>query len=170
MKNLILSAFAILILASCQEQKIGYVDSGDVINEYQEKKDIEEKFKGKEEAFKKRADSIGKAFQFEVQKYNIEKPRMSSKSIQTKEQELSQKQQILQQQVQFEQQQLQQQYKVEIDSVIIKVKDFVKDYGKTNGYKYILGTSDALPSVLYGVEENDLTKTILEALDAEYKK
>lgn len=170
MKNLILATFALLIFASCQEQKIGYLDSGEVINEYQEKKDIEEKFKAKEEAFKKRADSIGKAFQFEVQKYNAEKTRMSAKSKQEQEQELGQKQQILQQQMQFEQQQLQQQYRAEIDSVIVKVKDFVKGYGKTNGYEYILGTSEALPSVLYGKEENNLTKTILDAIDAEYKK
>ncbi len=170
MKNLILAAFALLILASCQQQKIGYVDSGEVINEYQEKKDIEEKFKGKDEAFKKRADSIGKAFQFEVQKYNAEKPRMNKSAVQAKEQELGQKQQILQQQMQFEQQQLQQQFTAEIDSVIIKVKDYVKGYGKTNGYKYILGTSESLPSVLYGSEEDDLTKTILEAINAEYKK
>ena len=87
MKNLILATFALLILASCQQQIIAYVDSGEVINEYQGKKDIEEKFKGKDDAFKKRADSIGKAFQFEVQKYNAEKPRMSKSSIQAKEQE-----------------------------------------------------------------------------------
>jgi len=170
MKNSILAAFTILTLASCQQQKIGYMDNGKVVNEYQEKKDIEEKYKGKDEAFKKRADSIGKAFQLEVQKYNVERSKMSKSNIQAKEQELGQKQQILQQQMQFEQQQLQQAFQTEIDSVIGRVKTFVKDYGKTNGYNYIFGTSESAPSVLYGSEENDLSQLILEALNAKYKK
>lgn len=170
MKNLILAAVTVLALTSCQEQKIGFIDNGTVINDYQEKKDIEEKFKGKDEAFKKRADSIGRSFQLEVSKYNAERAGMSKSKIQAKEQELGQKQQILQQQMQFEQQQLQEEFQKEIDSVISKVKVFVKDYGKTNGYKYILGTSDAAPSVLFGAEENDLSKTILEALNKKYKE
>ena len=82
---------------------------------------------------------------------------------------LQQKQQVLQQQMQFEQQQLGQAFQTEIDSLIVKVKDFVKDYGKTNNYTYILGTSDAAASVLYGSEENDLTQTILDALNANYE-
>ena len=82
---------------------------------------------------------------------------------------LSKKEQ-LQQQMQVEQQQYQQESQTEIDTLIVKVKTFVKDYGKKNGYTYILGTSDAAASVLYGTEENDLTQTILDALNKDYKK
>ena len=81
-----------------------------------------------------------------------------------------QKQQMLQQQIQIEQQQITQAFQTEIDSTIVKVKVFVKDYGKTNGFTYILGTSDGASSVLYGTEENDLSQTIIDALNAEYKK
>ena len=77
---------------------------------------------------------------------------------------------MLQQQIQFEQQQMQQAYQTEMDSVITKVKGFVKDYGKNNGYTYILGTSDNAASVLYGAEENDLSQTMIEALNDNYKK
>ncbi|WAC01008.1 hypothetical protein N7U66_12540 [Lacinutrix neustonica] len=38
MKNLILAVMAMVTLASCQQQKIGYVDNGKVINDIQEKK------------------------------------------------------------------------------------------------------------------------------------
>jgi len=72
--------------------------------------------------------------------------------------------------MQAEQQQLTQAFQAEIDSVIVNVKGFVKDYGKANGYNYILGTSDAAATVMYGDDENDLTQTILEALNADYKK
>ena len=93
---------------------------------------------------------------------------MSQKKAQEAYEALGQKQQLLQQQIQFEQQQITQAFQAEIDSVIIKVKDYVKEYGKTNGYTYILGTSDASASVMYGTDENDLTQTILDALNAQY--
>ncbi|OBQ51966.1 OmpH family outer membrane protein [Tamlana sp. s12] len=169
MKNIFYLVLVALVITSCNQQKIGYIDNGIVINDFQEKIDIETKFQIKDEAFKKRADSIGQAFQAEVK----EAQTVARKTPQ-KAQEimggLQQKQQRLQQQMQIEQQALTQEFQTQIDTVIVKVKDFVKDYGKKNGYTFILGTSDAAASVLYGAEENDLTQTVLEALNAEYKK
>jgi len=162
--------FAIFVFTSCQQQKIGFIDNGKVINGYQEKIDIEEKFKVTDEAFKKKTDSIGQTFQLEVQNYQINRSKMSNKKRQETEQQLGQKQQMLQQQIQMEQQQITQAFQTEIDSTIVKVKDFVKDYGKTNGYTYILGTSDGVSSVMYGTDENDLSQTIIDAINAEYKK
>ena len=83
---------------------------------------------------------------------------------------LQQKQQLLQQQMQSEQQQLAKDFQTEIDSVISTVKTYVKDYGKANGYTYILGTSDAAATVMYGADEHDLTQTILDSLNAKYEK
>lgn len=171
MKKIFYVAALALAVTACQkESKIGFVDNGTVINDYQEKKDIEAKFQAKEDAFRKKADSVGKAFQLEVQETQI----TAQKSSQAKQQELmgglQQKQQMLQQRMQMEQQQLQQEFQTEIDSVISKVKKHVKDYGKKNGYTYILGTSDAAATVMYGAEANDLTKVILENLNKEYKK
>jgi len=171
MKNILYVAIVLMAFTSCQkEQKIGYIDNGKVINDYQGKKDLEAKFQAKDAAFQKRADSIGQAFQLEAQNFQINAKSMSPKAQQEKYQELGQKQQMLKQQMQNEQQQIQQSFQTEIDTLIVKVKNFVKDYGKTNGYTYILGTSDAAASVLYGTDENDLTQTILDALNKEYKK
>jgi len=170
MKNLIYALITVLVFSSCQQQKMAYMDNGKVINEYQGKIDVEEKFKVLDETFKKKTDSVGEAFQLEAQAFQLESQKLSQEKAQAKYQELSQKQQYLQQQTQFQQQQMQQAFQIEIDSAIVEVKDFVKDYGKKNGYTYILGTSDAAASVLYGTEENDLTETIIAALNAAYKK
>lgn len=171
MKNIFYAAAVVFTLTACQnESKIGFVDNGTVINDYQEKKDIETKFQAKEEAFRKKYDDLGKEFQLEVQQTQLS----AQKAGQAKAQELmgglQQKQQLIQQQMQMEQQQLQQEFQTEIDSVISKVKKHVKDYGKKNGYTYILGTSDAAATVMYGQDTNDLTKTVLDALNKEYKK
>ncbi|MBU2949694.1 OmpH family outer membrane protein [Tamlana agarivorans] len=169
MKNIVYIVLLAVVFTSCQQQKIGYVDNGIVINEFQEKKDIEANFQIKDDAFKKRADSIGQAFQTEVQEAQV-----VAKKTPQKAQEimggLQQKQQMLQQQMQIEQQAITQEFQAQIDSVIVKVKGFVKDYGKNNGYTFVLGTSDASAAVLYGAEENDLTQIVLEALNADYNK
>ncbi|MEP5338878.1 MAG: OmpH family outer membrane protein [Algibacter sp.] len=174
MKNIIYVALAFITFTSCQQKKIGFVDNGTLINDYQEKKDIEAEFQLKEEAFRKKADSIGQAFQVEAQKGQAEAQKLAQKNNRKKAEELmaglQQKQQQLQQQMQGEQQALTQAFQVEIDSVISTVKTFVKGYGKTNKYTYILGTSDAAATVMYGEEASDLTNTILDALNADYKK
>ena len=86
MKNLILALVALFTLASCQEQKIGYVDNGKVINEIQEKKDIETKYDLINESSKSRADSLGRIYQAEYNELQVKAARLSEK----KQQELLQ--------------------------------------------------------------------------------
>ncbi len=174
MKNVIYAALVLLVFASCEKSnKIAFVNNGTLINDYQEKKDLEARYQLKEEAFRKRADSISQAFQAEALKAQKEAQRIA-KSNRKKAEELmvglQQKQQKLQQQMQTEQQKITKEFQSEIDSVIVTVKDFVKNYGKTNSYDYILGTSDAAATIMYGAEQGDLTQTILDALNAGYKK
>ncbi|MDN3664941.1 OmpH family outer membrane protein [Algibacter miyuki] len=175
MKNILYVAIAMLVLASCEKpNKIGFVDNGALINDYQEKIDLEAKYQAKDDAFRKRADSIGLAFQTEAQKGQAEAQKLAQRNNRKKAEELmaglQQKQQQLQQQMQVEQQQITQAFQADIDSVIVKVKAFVGEYGKANGYNYILGTSDAAATVMYGEEKSDLTKTVTEALNADYNK
>ncbi|WP_298893629.1 OmpH family outer membrane protein [uncultured Psychroserpens sp.] len=169
MKKIVSVLVFVLALVSCQDQqKIAFIDNGEVINAYQEKIDIETKYKLKDEDFKKRADSIGQAFQLEVQNFQLGATKLSERKQQEQGQALGQKQQLLQQQLQREQQNLTNQFNVEMDSVVNRVEDFVSAYGKTNGYSFILGRNEA-GSVLYGTEANDITKIIIEAINTDYK-
>ncbi len=169
MKKIFYVALAILIFASCQQsEKIGYVDNSKLINGYQEKKDIEEKLKVKIAAFQKRTDSLREVFRFDVNEAEIKAKKMSQANIQKLSQELQQREQVLSQRLQFEQQQIAQESQTQNDSLIKKIKDFVKDYGDKNGYSYILGSNEA-GSVMFGKEENDLTQTILDLLNGAYK-
>jgi len=171
MKNILYVLVVMVTFMSCQKQaKIGFIDNGKVINEYQEKKDLEAKFQLKEEVFRKKFDSIDSAFQIEVQKFQSQAQKMAPNKAQEKYQELGKQKQLNDQQRQVEAQQFQQEFQTKIDTIIVKVKDYVKSYGKTNGYTYILGTSDAASNVLYGTDENDLTEIILDALNKKYKK
>jgi outer membrane protein len=170
MKNLFFTAFIILIATSCQQtQKIGFVDNATLINDYQEKKDIEANLQGKISVYEKHRDSLSKAFQLEVKGAELRARKMSQANLQKLQQEFQQKEQVITQQLQFEQQQISQESQAKNDSLIKKVKAFVKDYGEANGYDFILGSNEA-GSVMFGKEESDLTQIILEALNAAYKK
>jgi len=161
---------AILVFASCQQaQKIGYVDNSILINDYQEKIDVENVLKTKIAAYEKRRDSLTQSFQMEVQEAEIKAKSMSQAKLQKLQQEFQQKDQLIGQRLQFEQQQIAQESQSKNDSLIKKVKAFVTDYGNSNGYDFILGSNEA-GSVMFGTKDADLTQVILDALNAAYKK
>ncbi|WP_250433600.1 OmpH family outer membrane protein [Hanstruepera flava] len=170
MKKIILVLLGFVTLTSCNQDKIVFVNNSYVINEYQERKDIEAKYKIKVEAYNKKRDSIGQALQLEYQSFQLKSKSLPEKDAQAEYQMLLQKQQMYQQQFQMEEQQIAKESQTEIDSLISKVKTFIKKHGKENNYTYVLGTSDAASSVLYGKEENDISETILKALNENYKK
>ena len=92
---------------------------------------------------------------------------MSRKKQEATYNELGAEAQQLQQERQARIGQLQVESQKVIDSLITKVKDKVKAYGKKNGYSYIYGSNDA-GSVLYGKDELNLTEAILTEMNGEY--
>lgn len=169
MKNLFTSILLVCLIMSCQQEKIGFVDNSKLINDYQEKKDLEDKLQIKINAFQKRTDSLRQVFQLEINEAELKARKMTQADLQKLSQELQQKEQILSQRVQFEQKQISDESQAKTDSLIKKVKKFIQDYGKANGYSYILGSNEA-GSVMYGKDENDLTQPILDALNKSYKE
>jgi outer membrane protein len=140
-----------------------------LINEYQEKIDIQDKLQAKIKTYESKRDSIRQAFQLEINEAELKSRKMSQADLQKLSQELQQKDQVIAQRDQFEQQQIAQESQAQNDSLIKKVRNFVKDYGTKNGYDFILGSNEA-GSVMYGNEASDLTQEILDALNAAYKK
>lgn len=170
MKKGLIALLTLVVLSSCQEQtKIGFVDNGKLINDYQQKKDIEAKFQIEIDAFNKKVDSIGRSFQSRAEEMMGKDPQMTQKSSQEQYQALTQQYQQFQQQFQMEEQEIQKKSQTQIDSLIKDIRNFVKDYGEKNGYSFILGSNEA-GSVMYGKDSQDLTKDILEALNAAQKK
>lgn len=168
MRKLFLGVLVVLGL-SCNEQKIGYVDNVKLMDEYQEKIDIEASFKTKVEALGKKRDSISQAFQMEAQAFQEKAQKLSQQKAQEEYGLMQQRGQQIGQQLQMEDQQLQAEGQTQMDSVVSKVKEEIRSYGKANGYTYILGGGDG-GSVLYGTDANDLTDEIVKLLNDKYKK
>ena len=168
MKKLVL-AFVVMLVASCQQEKIGYVDNVKLMEDYQERTDVEAKYTAKLEAFGKKKDSISQAFQIEAQSFQVKAQKMAQNKAQEEYAVMQQKGQFIGQQLQQEEQQLQLSGQTEMDSLVSKVKKEIKAYGKAQGYTYILGGGDG-GSVLYGTEANDLTQAVTKILNDKYKK
>lgn len=168
MKNVVV-VFLMLVVVSCQQEKIGFVDNVKLMEQYQEKIDVEAGFKVKADALTKKRDSISQAFQMEAQAFQVKAQKLSQAKAQEEYGAMQQKGQMIGQQLQQEDQQLQLLGQTEMDSIISKVKKEVKAYGKANGYSYILGGGDG-GSVLYGSDANDLTAEIVKILNDKYKK
>jgi outer membrane protein len=156
-------------LVSCQQTKIGYVDNVKLMDEYQEKIDVEGEFKEKADALNNKRDSISQAFQAEAQAFQAEAEKMSQTKAQEQYGEMQQRGQMIGQQLQQQDQQLQASGQTEMDSIVSKVKKEIEAYGKANAYTYILGGGDG-GSVLYGTDANDLTDEMVKILNDKYKK
>lgn len=168
MKKLILG-IALLGVVACQQNKIGFVDNVKLMDDYQEKKDIEAEFKTKAEALGKKRDSISQAFQQEAQAFQAKAQTLSQQKAQEEYTAMQQKGQFIGQQLQQEEQKIQLDSQTKMDSLVKKVKKEIKAYGEANGYTYILGGGDG-GSVLYGQDANDLTEDIVKILNDNYKK
>ena len=168
MKKIVLLIF-LVVAAACEQNKIAFVDNVKLMDGYQEKIDIEARYKVKAEALNKKRDSISQAFQIEAQAFQTKAQSMAQDKAQEEYGLLQQRGQFIGQQLQQEEQQMQSEGQTEMDSLISKVKSEITSYGKSNGYTYILSGGEG-GSVLYGTDTKDITQEILKILNEKYKK
>lgn len=169
-------AFAIAItLISCNKEeatsateKTAYVDTVKLMDEYTESKDLQAKFKDKGEVIGRELELEIKKFQEEAQNFQRNAQANGQEWAQRKGAELQKKEQQLQYAQQAMGQQLQQEGAIERDSIVTKVRNYIKEYGKKNGYTYIYGTGDAT-TVLYAKDGLDITEKIVKELNDKYK-
>ncbi len=166
-KRFIGVAAVAIMMVSCNEQKTAYVDTTKIVQEYKEMKDVEADFTSKSDSVRQQLDSVARVFQQEVQAYQSEMNSMSQAERQEKEQELMQKQQMLQQQQQMQSNRLREQSTVVMDSIVNKIKDYVKEYGEENNYTYIFGSNESA-NIMYAEEGLDITQDILKELNKDY--
>ena len=158
----------IILMASCTQVKVAYVDVEEIIKEYEGSKKAEAEMKAQSETMANQLDQLAGPFQQKVQDYQRNAQSMSASARQEKEQELMQEQQMIQQRQQLAQQQVQAEGQKMIDQINEEIEDFVASYAKSNGFTFVLGTSEQTKSVLYGDESMNITEQVIDALNAEY--
>jgi len=171
-KIAVLAAIAVSVMAcnktpEVKEFKTAYIDTVKMMEEYNEAKDLNEKFKTKGEV-------KGRELEVEAKKLEIEKKNFQQNAMakgqawaQQKYAELQQRDQQLGYAQQAIMQQLQAEGGKERDSIVKQVREFIKGYGKEKGYDYVYGTGDAA-TVLYAKDSYDITKEVTKALNDKY--
>lgn len=168
MKKLLFVLVCAAGLVSCDQQKTAYVDNVRLLQDYQEMKDVEADFTERSTRLSRELDSIAQVFQSEVQAYQQESANMSAAEREAAEGQLMQRQQMLRQQQQVKSGALREESDAAVDTLVTKVKDYVKEYGKENNYTYIFGSNETA-NIMYAEEGLDITEEILEKINADYK-
>jgi outer membrane protein len=164
MKKIGLIAFLALVCFSCQTEKTGFVDTETLFVEFNEMKDAKERFTKQSEDVMKELQLKIDAFEIKGKQFQSNVGTMSRKVQEERYNQLAMENQQLQQEQQSRMGKIQVESQKVIDSLISKVKNKVKEYGKANGYSYIYGSNDA-GSVMYGKDELDLTQAVLADLN-----
>lgn len=175
MKKVILLSVAALAIISCNKEtpsvekiKTAFIDTSKLLEENNEAKDIEEKYKVKSEEMGRELRSEAAQFQNEAASFKQNAMMKGQAWAEAKGAELQKREQQLGMKQQAMMQTLQQESGKEMDSLVKRIKNYVKDYGKKNGYDYIYGTGDAA-TVLYAKDSYDITATISKELNDKYK-
>jgi outer membrane protein len=168
MKKILVFVFISVLVMSCQ-QKTAYVNNQEIMEGFDKLKETEDKFVQEEESMKAKMDAMvaQSGYQDLVQEYQSKQGKMAKAEEEELYNKIMQLQQTLGQQQQMNNQQFQQRKSSEMDSLVNTVKEFIKTYGKDNGYTYIYGSNES-GNILYGKEELNITEEVTEALNAKY--
>lgn len=154
---ILLSASAYLCFFT---EKIAYINTSEVYDEFQLKKDLEAKLKTITQTRKAIADSL---------KLNLQ---MFANSVDKKSAESINKfnlmrEQYLQKENQFKEdnENLAQSYREQIWK---QLNQYVNDYGKAHGYSFIHGASGN-GSLMYAQDKFEITKELIEYANEKYK-
>ncbi|MEE9348537.1 MAG: OmpH family outer membrane protein [Flavobacteriaceae bacterium] len=167
MKKIILVLIASVLLMSCtQQQKIGFINSEELLKKYKETVALEAEMKILDQKTQAELPALYKAFQDKLAGYQKKAARMTTAQKQEAENILKREEQIIKQRQNI----VQTTGREAMMKITETANNFVKDYGKKNGYEMILGTVNLNGAVMYGDDKTDLTDIILTALNADFDK
>lgn len=158
---LTLSIIAItLVMFNWQQQpKLGYVKNADLFSAFNGTKEL----KGKLESSKFQQKAILDSLSLELTNLR-ERFKAGQKNVLP---DLQQKEQIwvgLNQQYNEVYSQKSEEY---TDQIWVQINQYILDFGKENGYDYIIGANGA-GALMYGSDRTDLTKEVIEYANKRY--
>ena len=162
-------ALIALIWLHFRTDKIAYVDTNILMQKYEGMKQARVEFQQKSKSWQANSDTLVKQWEAELKSYEKERSSMSAKEKQLKEEILRSKQMQINKYQQATQDKAKAEEQKLTQSVLNIVNDYITEYGKKHGYKYILGANGA-GSILYANRNNEITEAILEGLNKEYQK
>ncbi len=168
-EKLVMAVSILFLLASCNQVKVAYVDVDEILKEYKGAKEAEKEIQAESIKLSAEIEQLTNRFQQKVQEFQKYSNTMSAAEKQKLEQELMMEQQQIQMSQQMVQQQMQALSLAKIEELNKDIELFLEGYAKSNGYSYILGTSQQTKAVMYGDASLNVTDEVLESLNSNYK-
>jgi outer membrane protein len=167
-KSILMGLAVLLPIAVCvylyvSKEKTAYINMKEVFNNFEYKKEAEKKYNKAFLAKKSLLDSLRLDLEFLM----AHKPGPKENVA-----ELEEKIGILQKQYAFKQNQYEEENNVAVDKyneeIWGQLNQYIGNYGKEKGYDYIFGTNGE-GNLMYAKENKDITKTVLEYVNAKYQ-
>lgn len=167
--TLILNACIILAIIALtwlhfRSDKIAFVDTNVLMQKYEGMKLARLEFEQKSKVWQANSDTLIKEWEAELKNYEKERSQMSAKERTLKEELLRNKQQQINNYRQATQMKAKEEEQKLTQTVVNTVNEYISEYGKKHGYKYILGANGS-GNLLYAEKKNDITEVILEGLN-----
>jgi len=150
-----------------RNDKIAYVDSGRILNEYKGSAQAKKAFQSKAGVWQANIDTLTNEVKYAIQKYEKSIATLSPKEqeltkqlIQSKQKQLADYQRGIQNNAKEEEGKLTQ-------GIVVQINSFLTRYGKQNNYKLILIANQS-GTIAYAREGLDITTTVIDEMNNEY--
>ena len=148
-------------------QKLVYVDSAKLVNEYKGMHDARAVYQKKSASWKANIDTLTNEVQQQIMSYENERAKLSIKERQLSEELIRTKQkQLIEYQQAINTQAKQEDEKMTSD-VVNQINSFLKKYGESNGYKIVMAATE-YGNIAYADEGLDITDDVLIGLNKTY--
>ena len=178
MKKIVFALICAIGLVSCDKSQpatntsgvsTAYVDISKLLKEYEEAKDLDAKYKAKEEQISKELNADFEKLKADIAYFEKNAQAKGAQWAQQNGAVLQEREQRLAYAERGMQQKLSAEYGKEADTLVKKIKTFIKEYGKEKNFDYILGTNESSNTVLYAKDGQEITDDILKLLNEKYK-
>lgn len=168
-----ITALAVIVIIVLQvvksgSGKIAYIETNVLLQKYEGFKKAQAEYQKKAAVWKANSDTLVKSWEAELKKYEKERAGMSAKERELKEQLLGNKQQQISNYREAMQKKSKDEEQNMMQTVYNEVNDFVSKYGKSKGYKYVLG-ANGTGNILYADQAENITDKVLEGLNSYYQ-
>lgn len=164
------TAVAKPVAAEVNLDKIVFVDSDSLLNQYEYFKVLKTKMEAKGKAADNDLKAKGQAFQRDMQQYQSQANSMTAEQRAATEERLSRKQQELQAYQQNAGAAFQEEQSKEQEALYNKVADYLKVYAKNKGYKMVLKYQKGMGDILFADPSLDVTSEVIKGLNEAYTK
>lgn len=159
--------FLIAYIFFLRNDKIAYVDSVKILNEYKGALSAKKGYEDKTRVWQANIDTLAMGVQDAIRKHERSLAGMSPREQQLSKELIGNKQKQLEDYQRAIQENARQEDGKLTQTVVAQINSFLKEYGKKNNYKFILIANQS-GTIAYAREGLDITEKVITDLNADY--